>query len=276
MSAGRPHHYGHSYTFFFHDFIHVYSPRAGADNPLGTKFWCQQEHLVTSIICRKFQKNLFEVWFYTIFFMILYMYIALGQGQTAPREKSFDVNRNLLSLHSLVASFKKCLWSLLSNFFYDLIHVCSPRGQNFDVNRKALSLYPLGERGGSVVECRTPEREVRGSKPTAAMLCPWAKHFTPRKYWLITQEAMAPSRHDWKIVDWDVKPQHKHKNFTHLLQVSKNSLWSLILYNCFHDLIHVYSPGAGGIQLPGDKVLMSTETSCHFCQQLLVSNHRRQ
>ena len=65
-----------------------------------------------------------------------------------------------------------------------------------------------GERGGSVVECRTPEREVRGSRATAAVLCPWARHFTPRKYWLITQEAMAPSRHDWKIVDWDVKPQH--------------------------------------------------------------------
>ena len=32
---------------------------------------------------------------------------------------------------------------------------------------------------------------------------------SPRKYWLITQEAVAPSRHDWKIVDWDVKPQHK-------------------------------------------------------------------
>ena len=65
-----------------------------------------------------------------------------------------------------------------------------------------------GERGGSVVECRTPEREVRGSRPTATVLCPWARHFTPRKYWLITQEAMAPSRHDWKLVDWDVKPQH--------------------------------------------------------------------
>ena len=59
-----------------------------------------------------------------------------------------------------------------------------------------------------MVECRTPEREVRGSRPTSAVLCPWARHFTPRKYWLITQEAMAPSRHDWKIVDWDVKPQH--------------------------------------------------------------------
>ena len=69
-----------------------------------------------------------------------------------------------------------------------------------------------GERGGSVVEYRTPEQEVGGSKPTAAVLCPWARHFTPRKYWLITQEAVAPSRHDWKIVDWDVKPQHKQTN----------------------------------------------------------------
>ena len=60
-----------------------------------------------------------------------------------------------------------------------------------------------------MVECRTPKREVGGSKPTAAVLCPWARHFTPRKYWLITQEAVAPSRHDWKIVDWDVKPEHK-------------------------------------------------------------------
>ena len=29
-----------------------------------------------------------------------------------------------------------------------------------------------GERGGSVVECPTPEREVGGSQPTAAVLCP--------------------------------------------------------------------------------------------------------
>ena len=72
-----------------------------------------------------------------------------------------------------------------------------------------------GERGGSVVECRTLEREVRGSRPTAAVLCPWARHFTPRKYWLITQEAMAPSRHDWKIVDWDVKPQHNQPTRFH-------------------------------------------------------------
>ena len=38
----------------------------------------------------------------------------------------------------------------------------------------------------------------------------------------------------------------------------------------FHDLIHVYSPGAGCIHPPGDKILMSTETSCHFSHLLLV------
>ena len=65
-------------------------------------------------------------------------------------------------------------------------------------------------------------------------------------------------------------------HFGHLLQVSKKLLCSLILYNCFHDFIHLYSPGAGGIQPPGDKVLMSTETYCHFGYLLLVSNHRLQ
>ena len=66
-----------------------------------------------------------------------------------------------------------------------------------DVSVDIKTLSPLG---------------LRGSRPTSAVLCPWARHFTPRKYWLITQEAMAPSRHDWKIVDWDVKPQHNQPN----------------------------------------------------------------
>ena len=87
-------------------------------------------------------------------------------------------------------------------------------GPQRKMNRHAWSTFQIGERGGTVVECRTPEQEVGGLKPTTAVLCPWARHFTPRKYWLITQEAMAPSRHDWKIVDWDVKPQHKQTNIS--------------------------------------------------------------
>ena len=88
------------------------------------------------------------------------MYIAPGQGQTAPSGQNFDVNRKALSLHPFVASFKEI--SLKSDFI-----------------------------------------------------------------------------------------------------------------QFFHDLIHAYNPVAGGIQPLGDKVLMSTETSCHFDHLLLVSNHRR-
>ena len=49
---------------FFSYFIHIYSPGAGADSPHRTKFWCQQKGLITLPICCKFQRNLFEVWFY--------------------------------------------------------------------------------------------------------------------------------------------------------------------------------------------------------------------
>ena len=51
MSTGTSCHFGHLLQvvkkislksdfmqFFFHDFIHVYSPGAGADSPQGTKF----------------------------------------------------------------------------------------------------------------------------------------------------------------------------------------------------------------------------------------------
>ena len=61
--------------------------------------------------------------------MTLYTYIAPGQGQTDPRGQSFDANRNFLSLHSFVASFKKMSLNevlILYNFLYDLIHVYSP------------------------------------------------------------------------------------------------------------------------------------------------------
>ena len=67
------------YTFS-NVFPHVYSLGAGADNPLWTKFWCQQKSLVTLPICCKFQKNIFEVWFYTYFCLFLYILYSPGVG----------------------------------------------------------------------------------------------------------------------------------------------------------------------------------------------------
>ena len=146
MSTGRPHHFGHLLKVFkktlqpmilyisFHDLINVYNRRSGADNPQGTKFWCQQNPHVTSVICYKFQNNLFEVWFYTHFFMILYMYIATGQGLTTHWGQNFEVNRNILSRRSFVTSFKKSLWNLILYIcfliFYTFIQPpCPGQGQ---------------------------------------------------------------------------------------------------------------------------------------------------
>ena len=153
--------------------------------------------------------SLWSLVLYIFFHDFIHVY-SPEQGQTALSGQSFDVNRNFLSLHSFVASFKTMslkVW-FYTFFFHDLIHVYSPG-------------------------------TGAGSPPGDKILMS-----TERLYY-----------------------------FIHLLQVSKKSLWSLILYNFFHDLIHVYSPGAGGIQPPGGKVLMSTGTSYHFSHLLLVSIH---
>ena len=107
------------YTFFNY-FIHVYSPGARADKPLGSKFWCQQKALTTSTICCKFKRNLFEFWFYTHFLMFFHMYIAPGQGQTTlcgqgqtnPWGQNFDVIRKILSLCPFVASSKENIFEV--------------------------------------------------------------------------------------------------------------------------------------------------------------------
>ena len=51
--------------------------------------------------------------------MILYMYIAPGQGQKITWGQTFDVNRKPLPLRPFVASFKQI------SFNSDLIHICN-------------------------------------------------------------------------------------------------------------------------------------------------------
>ena len=134
---------------FFMILYYVYSPKAGADNPLGMKFLCQQEHLVTLVICCSFQKNLFEVWFYTIFFMILYMYIAWGRGRQPPGDKVLMSTE--MSCHFIhCCKFQKNVfkvWFYTIFFMIKYMYIApgqgqtAPRGQNFDVNRNDLSLH---------------------------------------------------------------------------------------------------------------------------------------
>ena len=75
------------YTHFLMFFCMYIAPGQGQTNPLCTKFWCQQKGLVTLPICCKFQKNIFQVWFYTYFCLFLYMYMytySPGAGADNP------------------------------------------------------------------------------------------------------------------------------------------------------------------------------------------------
>ena len=113
----------------FHDLINVYSHRSGADNPRVQNFDVNRNLLSLGSFATSLKRN--SVWFYTIFFMILYMYIAPGQGLTTPWGQNFNVNRNLLSLQSYVASFKKSPWSLILYNKCSLAGADSPQGTKF-------------------------------------------------------------------------------------------------------------------------------------------------
>ena len=65
--------------------------------------------------------------FIQFFFMILYIYIAPGQGLSNPWGRNFIVNRNILSLRSFVANFKIISLKFDSiHFCHAFIHVYSP------------------------------------------------------------------------------------------------------------------------------------------------------
>ena len=97
---------------FFHDFIHVYSPEAGAVNPLGTKFWCQQEHLVTSVICCKLkQKSLWSLILYIFFHDLIHVY-SLGAGADSPQGTKFWCQQKGLITLPICCKFQRNLFEV--------------------------------------------------------------------------------------------------------------------------------------------------------------------
>ena len=84
---------------FFHEYT---APGQGQTMPRDQNFDSNRKALSFWPFVANFKKNLFQLWFYTYFKIILYMYIAPGQGG-----QTFDVNRKALSFWPFVASFKK-------------------------------------------------------------------------------------------------------------------------------------------------------------------------
>ena len=131
-------------------YIHV-AQGQGLTTPRGRNFYVNRNILSIWSFVASFKKNLFEIWFYAIFFMILYMYIAPGQGQTAPRGKILMSTEMSCHFIHLMQIFEKCLWSLiLYNLFYDLIHVYSPgagadspQGTKLGCQQKGIITLPI-------------------------------------------------------------------------------------------------------------------------------------
>ena len=103
------------FIHIFNDFIHVYSLRARAENPLGTNFWCQQKALITLTICCKFQTNLFEFWFYTHFLFFPYVHSPGTEADNPLWTKFWCQQKGLVTLPICVC-FKKI--SLKSDFIH--------------------------------------------------------------------------------------------------------------------------------------------------------------
>ena len=98
------------YILFCHDFIHVYSPGAVADNPLGTKFDVNRNILSLRSFVASFKTISLKSDFILFFF---FMYIAPGQGQTAPGDKVLMSTEMSCHFIHLLQVSNKCLRSLI-------------------------------------------------------------------------------------------------------------------------------------------------------------------
>ena len=121
------------------------SRRSGADNPRGQNFDVNRNLLSLWSFTTSFKQISLKSDFIYLFFFFSWFYTCIyspGAGADNPLGMNFDVNRNILSLRSFVASFKQI--SLKSDFIY----VYSPGGQNFNVNRKpwARGRQPSGDK----------------------------------------------------------------------------------------------------------------------------------
>ena len=86
--------------FFFHDLIHVYSLGAGAESPQGTILNTTERPYHFTQFVASFKEISLKSDFIKKenIYMIYYMYIAPGQGHTAPKWHGFDVNKNFYVL----------------------------------------------------------------------------------------------------------------------------------------------------------------------------------
>ena len=116
MSTERHYHFDHLLQvlkksllpLILYTFFHVYIALGqGQTMPWGEDFDPNRKALSLWPFVANLKKIFFNSDFIHIFKIILYMYIAPGQGQTHPWGQNFDINRKALWFWPFVASFNK-------------------------------------------------------------------------------------------------------------------------------------------------------------------------
>ena len=128
------------FKHILNDFIHVYSPRSGTDNPLGTKLYDVNRKplslcpfvasLKKSLWSLIFYRFLFYVFFFCFFFLLFcfcflllfffHMYIAPGRGRQPIGDKNFmATERPFLFAHIL----QVLKWSLRNLIVYTFLMI---------------------------------------------------------------------------------------------------------------------------------------------------------
>ena len=122
-----------------------HSPWTGTDNSLRPKFLCQQESLITMVICCKFKKNLFNLTLYISFHVLTNVHSCRSEADNP--EDIFWCQQKPLVASVICYKFQKI--SLKSDFiqFFSWFYTCicleadNPLGMKFYVNRNILSLW---------------------------------------------------------------------------------------------------------------------------------------
>ena len=112
------------FIHIFNDFIHVYSPGARTENPLGTNFWCQQMPLSLRPFVAKIKQISLNSNLYTFFNVFPHVY-SPGTGADNPLWTKFWYQQRGIVTLPICCKFKKI--SLKSVF----IQVYSP-GEGVD------------------------------------------------------------------------------------------------------------------------------------------------
>ena len=221
---------------FNSDFIHIFSlflmfihvwiaPGQKQTMPWGQNFDPNRNALSLWPFFANLKKNLFQLWYYTYFKIVLYTFIATGQGQTNPWGQNFDVNRKALSFW-----FYKYFLMFSCMYMAPGQEQTTPGWQSFYVNRKPRSLWPF----------------VASFKMVS-------------EFWLNTHFLIILYNHVYSPGARADKPlgskflcqQKALTTSTICCKFETKSLWILILYTFFNVFPYVYSPGQGQTTLCG-------------------------